>query len=162
MGVPADELEVVPVGEMVQVPEVALRPYRAADKAFVYGTWLQGHYEKSLWAKGMEWEAYKYYHQGVLERLLREGRTVVACAPEESNQILGYCNYYGAPRSPPVLNYVFVKGPFRRFGVGSKLLEVAGFGKTQPFAFTHLNDSPLVHRLRKQWPLGKYVPYLLF
>lgn len=164
LSVPLDVEDVPPLAT-VDVPRVAIRELRLADQAFVYGTWLQGHYEKSLWAKGMEWEAYKNYHHAVVERLLYQGaaRTLVACAPEEPDQIFGYCTYnWSNTVWPPVLHYLFVKGPLRRFGIANKLMEEAGFSKTKSFAFTQLNNSDLIHQMRKKWPLGKYVPYLLF
>ncbi len=143
-------------------PNLQVRALVAADQAFVYGTWLQGHFEKSLWAKGMEWELYKNHHRAHIEAALQRGHTLVACTPEDANQILGYvCFEWSNELWPPVLHYAFTKGPFRRFGVFTRLMEEAGFTPTTPFAFSQLNNSDLAHHLRKKYTLARYNPYLL-
>lgn len=136
---------------------VLIRPRIPGDEAFIFGTWLQGHYEKSLFAKGQDWATYKALHHQVIERLLERGSTLVACASDFPTQIFGYLCHEGPGE---VLHYVFVKGPFKRNGIAGQLMAEAGFTKTKPFVFTHLNNSDLVHQLRKKWPLGKYNPYL--
>ncbi len=145
-------------------PNLQVRALVAADQAFVYGTWLQGHFEKSLWAKGMEWELYKNHHRAHIEAALARGRTLVACTPEDENQILGYLCYEKGPfgfQVGSVLHYAFTKGPFRRFGVFTRLMEEAGFTPTTAFAFSQLNNSDLAHHLRKKYTLARYNPYLL-
>lgn len=144
--------------------QYVIRPRHVGDDALIYGTLLQGHFEKSLWAKGMEWVTYKAMHRLLLDGLLKRASCLVACAPDYQEQIFGYVIYEapGDRIGVPVLHWTFVKGPFKRNGIGTRLMAEAGFTKTQPFLFTHLSNSDLVHGLRKKWPLGKYNPYLLF
>ncbi len=112
----------------------------------------------------MEWVTYKAMHRLLLDGLLKRASCLVACAPDYQEQIFGYVIYEapGDRIGVPVLHWTFVKGPFKRNGIGTRLMAEAGFTKTQPFLFTHLSNSDLVHGLRKKWPLGKYNPYLLF
>lgn len=138
-------------------PYYVLRSRRKDDDALIYGTWLQGFYEKGLWPKGMEWGNFKAMHRIVLDGLLERAETIVACAPDYPDQIFAYLTY-----EQDVLHWIFCKGPFKRNGIGNNLMTAAGFARTRPFQFTHLSNSDLAHSLRKKWPLGKYNPYLIF
>ena len=156
LSLPLDESRVAD-----QIVPMTTRAMVSADYAFVFGTWLQGHYEKSNWAKGLEWEVYKNHHHALIEEILDKGKALVACDPGYENQIYGYIVYYGIPHQGLVLHYVYTKGPFRRFGVANHLMAEAGFTKMTPFAFTQLNNQDVIHDLRKKWPLARYNPYLL-
>lgn len=146
------------VPEPKQAPGLyKIRPRRNTDDPLIYGTWLQGYYEKGLWPKGMEWLAFRAAHRLVVDRLLARGTTLVACAPDFEDQIFGYVCFEAG-----VLHWIFVKGPFKRNGIGNSLMAAAGFTRTGPFTFSHLSNSDLAHGLRKKWQLGKYDPYKAF
>lgn len=92
------------------------------------------------------------------ERLIYEinerSEILVACNVEEPDQVYGW-----VVASSGLLHYVYVKGPFRRFGIGGSLLDRAGVPKGSKATYTH--RTRFVDRcLRSR--LGEFNPYLAF
>src|SRR5690349_7490122 len=121
-----------------------------SDHAFVYATWLQSFRSLSDFAKPIPKDIYFPHQHDRIERLLKRAKLEVAIPAGESDRlhtILGYAVTDGA-----LLHWLYVKGNWRRMGIGSELLR----GK-ELREFTHWTYD-FDHIATKQ-PQLKYNPY---
>jgi hypothetical protein len=111
----------------------SIRPAIPTDIPFVYSTWLRSYRTGS--GLGLQSGKHQYFvlYQMILDQILeRESTTVLVAALDEDLSIaLGYIVI-----EPKILHYVFVKEPFRRFGIAKALCH-ATFNKTTP-VMTHM------------------------
>jgi GNAT superfamily N-acetyltransferase len=127
------------------------------DAAFVFAFWLQDHFERSWFAKGISKTDYMRCHHLILERIIARSVVYVACDPEVPAVAYGFACGEGSPEFNPTLHYVYVKRRFRRHGVGASLAARLGVAPGRAFAFTHLTSDGVA--LRKKYLLGRYLPY---
>ena len=97
-----------------------------------------------------------YYHDIILKKILTNCTLLVACDPEDPDVIWGYVAF---DTKDPVLHFVYVKGAFRRMGIGTRLMEEA-FDRCNG-SWSQIEDHPVVvsHRtesLFKAWPEVKW------
>lgn len=116
-------------------PGWVLRPGEPDDLNFIRATWLRGYKHASRFARPIPSEIYFRRHHEVVEAILRRPTTSVEIAshPDAPSVILGYL-----VREGDVVHYVYVKKPFRRFGIGRALMTPL-LGR--PFFFTHLTSD---------------------
>ena len=97
-----------------------------------------------------------YYHDIILKKILTNCSLLVACDPEDTDVIWGYVAF---DQVDPVLHFVYVKGAFRRMGIGTRLMEEA-FDRCNG-SWSQIENHPVVvsHRtesLFKAWPQVKW------
>ena len=97
-----------------------------------------------------------YYHDIILKKILTNCTLLVACDPEDTDVIWGYVAF---DQVDPVLHFVYVKGAFRRMGIGTRLMEEA-FDRCNG-SWSQIENHPVVvsHRtegLFKAWPNVKW------
>jgi GNAT superfamily N-acetyltransferase len=110
---------------MTDLPEnVVLRPVRESDLNFIRSSWLKSY--RPLYTMVPNPVYYAVYH-GVVEGLLARptSRTVVACASDHDDHILGYAC---AEPTEQRFHWAYVKEPFRRIGIGRALVRDALVG----------------------------------
>lgn len=128
---------------------LVIRLFRPDDEAFIFASWLNSH----LPNRDMRISKAIYYQEqhALIRELMSTDAFLVAADPEDTNLIFGWLA--GAELSVGrVLDYIFVKPPYRRMGIALKLLK--DFGPVD--AFTHW--SPVAEKLV---PGSTYDPYLL-
>ena len=79
-----------------------------------------------------------YYHDIILKKILNKCTLLVACDPEDPDVIWGYVAF---DQVDPVLHFVYVKGAFRRMGIGTRLLSEAGLILDEPVIVSHRTES---------------------
>lgn len=136
-----------------------LRSAQPEDANFILNSWLMS-YRHSPFAKGVLKDVYfKKHHEFVRNAI---GRSAVFCAvsKEDSSQIYGWVCI-----EPPTgheltraLHYVYVKHPYRGFGIGRALLSHV-LDKEPKFAYTHIPTGKLIGALTER---GNYDPYRFF
>jgi len=89
-----------------------------------------------------------YYHDIILKKILTNCTLLVACDPEDPDVIWGYVAF---DQVDPVLHFVYVKGAFRRMGIGTRLLNEARLMLDDPVIVSHRTES-----LFKAWPNVKW------
>lgn len=145
--------------------EVSLREGMESDLPLIYNSWLLSHYNDSLYGSEMKKTVYMQNHKHILTRILDASRTLVACSPVEPSQVFGYA-VYTINAGVLVIHYMFVKGMYRKMGVGGTL-----FYRLQnasepglPVTITHttkaITKSDPGESLEKKWNLV-YNPYML-
>ncbi len=105
-------------------------PYNM-DINFIYDSWLHN-YRKSPSSTHIHSNTYYPEQRQIIEDLLLTASTIVACNPDNDEQIYGYIVF----KRPNTLHYVLVKHIYRRMGVCRKLMEAA-------FPEAILNDKPI-------------------
>ena len=93
-----------------------------------------------------------YYHDIILKKILNNCTLLVACDPDDPDVIWGYVAF---DAENPVLHFVYVKGAFRRLGIGTRLLREFMDGlfgdPLEPVVVSHRTES-----LFKAWPSVKW------
>ena len=138
-------------------PLVAFRDPCADDLSFIFASWLKS-YRNSDPCTHMLNEVYYGNHKKVVERLLKESQVIMVCNADEPDHIFGYAvyDYIG---TMPLLHYIYVKQPYRRFGIAHQLyLHVTKGDETAPVMTTHA--SHVFRALKDKWRLI-YNPYLV-
>lgn len=101
---------------------ISIREGDDEDTHFILDSWLNDFRTYGHGMKHVRTDAFFAHHRPIVERTLaRHGsglRIAVATPLEASETILGYLVC-----SPSTAHYVYVKGPFRRFGIATRLLE---------------------------------------
>lgn len=100
-----------------------VRPYAATDRAFVADSWLNSLRAGTEESKVADWQSFKAKKNAHIDRILDDPRTTVRIAAPAGDDLTIYGYLVG--RSPAVLHMLFVKKPFRRQGVASKLIDDA-------------------------------------
>ncbi len=111
---------------------IALRPMKIEDYNFISNSYLKS-YRNAPGVSILDNPTYYSEFKRRLDYLLLTSECVVACHIDDPDQIFGY-----RIGSVPVLHYVYVKYPFRRFGVAKALLKEFDLGKE----FTIITHQP--------------------
>ena len=139
------------------------------ELGFIYDSWTRAVARDSIWHPNVGKRGVArtpvppslslYYHDITLKKLLPKCTLLAACDPDDLDVILGYVCY-----EPDVLHFVYVKGGFRRLGIGNRLMDEV-FRRCNG-CWRQIEDSPVVvsHRtehLFKCWPEVKWLwnPY---
>jgi len=136
---------------------IRIRPAVQADAAMVYSDWLRSHAGANK--NQAKFEVYDL-HRPIVERLMEESVTLIACHEDDSDQVFAWVCGVKVPEFLAV-HYAFCKQPFRAYGITKTLLSL-GFGYNKKQVLVHSHKTHLARELRKEknWRLY-YSPYLL-
>ena len=127
---------------LVRGVDYRIRPYRHTDEAFVMDSWRRS-FGWSDFAQAPTLEDYKDTQREVIAACLEASTTVVACAPDDDDTIIGYA----CGRAPNILHYVLVKSmggtDVRGRGIGTELVKACLGLDEMPTALyaTHINTA---------------------
>ena len=128
--------------------DIIIRPAIASDTPFIMKEWLRT-YTASEFAKRIDRDTFFRFHHLYAEGLLKRG-AVVAAFPDDRDTLCGFLVGAGE-----VLNYICVKGQFRRWGIAEAMLDDV-FGKKQ-ILYTH--NTPDGRALLAKRPC-RFNPYI--
>jgi GNAT superfamily N-acetyltransferase len=96
-------------------------------------------------------------HHKVLEQIAKQGTILLAVNPEDVSQIYGYI---AASRIDGILviHYVYVKHPYRRFGIAKTLLNQFEHDPGAAACYTH--HTKVIERVAPRYNMI-YHPYIL-
>lgn len=134
---------------------ITFRPATEDDLPFFYSATLQSHFYSSDSTHNVLSSDYYAGHKKVLQRLLRRAPLTIACDQEDQKVIMGFCL-----TNADTLHYMYVKRPFRRFGVARMLLKTCGIS-LDSCVCTHWTDDMTEIWREKRYPGLVYNPYLL-
>lgn len=141
------------------IDQVEFRPSVKADESFIFSTWLRSYKHSSRFAQHIPSRTYFARHHKIIERIMGFPQTeTVVCSPKDkADTILGYLVFtHVHPR--PVIHFVYVKVPFRKFGVAKGLLEEANI-HLDGAVYTHRTDN--LEWVEQRFPGLQYDPYLI-
>lgn len=136
-----------------ELAEVVLREARDSDTAFLISSWLRS-FAASKLALMADSDAYFRGYKPIVLAALKRSRVLVACQKADPDAIVGWVAV--EPGDVPRLHYVYVKHPFRRFGIAKRLV-----APLLGAAVTYTHETPVLRRLRV--PEGwTYNPFAFF
>ena len=140
---------------------IAYRPAMSVDRNFVTKAWLASWRDSNTAGMVSVDTWFEVMTPQVTARLSWPGvRTVVAY---ESTNTDHASNAYGfvvvdAEDVPPLVYFVYTKGPYRRSGIARGLL--ASVGITPTTRFNYVCSTPIVSQLERKIPMSKWTPLL--
>lgn len=111
---------------------VAIRLKESKDEPFIYNSWLQSN--KSRHPNIPSSDYYSLYKK-IIADVLYKSIVVIACDPQDPEFIYGYAVIRPID-DVKIIHYVYVKKPFRRFGVAKKMLESQEINLRDPIVIT--------------------------
>jgi hypothetical protein len=114
--------------------EILIRQSNSADMPFIYSSWLKTYKFSSPFAKRIRSTIFFQKHHDLIEDAMNRGMEILVACPKEGDEtIIGYMAF---ERSKNAINFVYIKDPFRGFGVAKFLYEEAQLELGDVF-FTH-------------------------
>jgi hypothetical protein len=109
------------------------------DIPFIFSSWLKS-YRKGSWGEShpIADRYFKLQHD-VIEGIMRDCRVVVACDPEDHAHLFGYI-VFRPHDGYSIIDWVYVKKPFRKLGIAATLLESPS-ARSSVTEVSHLTDS---------------------
>ena len=96
---------------------INIRPGIVADRSFILGSWMKtyaaNNRDQPRWA--LRWQ------DKMVKDILEMADVLVACPEGDNDTIVGWMCHVG-----PVVQFCYVKKPFRGFGVGKQLFTASG------------------------------------
>jgi hypothetical protein len=101
---------------------VTVRLSEDGDSALVYDSWIRS-YKATYMPLGKRGDIRRLCDRvrAHVAKVLANGMVYVACNPEDTSQVYGWCAVQRT-QAGPILHYVYVKRPYRGNGVCHKLL----------------------------------------
>jgi GNAT superfamily N-acetyltransferase len=140
---------------------ILIREAIESDHAFILATWLRSAYAATSKTvndnkviKLIKPDIFFREHQELIKQILSDNKTFtyVACAEDYQDQLFGYICVHG-----DCLHYLYVKQPYRKNGVATKLIEE--IGSDSIINHSHWSGD-FVHLSRKI--KSSYNPYIFF
>jgi GNAT superfamily N-acetyltransferase len=97
-----------------------LRDRRGSDDNFILDSWC-GSYRHNIVFGAIPKDIYFKHYRKFTVAILSISSVLVACNPNDEDQIYGFC-VYRFKGDLPILSYVFIKQAFRRFGIAEALI----------------------------------------
>ena len=134
-----------------------LRPLTEEDYPFLYNSWLKS-YRFSPFAERITNTIYFEDHHKLIEKIIDNSKTLIACNPSDPSQLYGYI-VAGEEEGVLVVHFVYVKHTFRNMGIGKTLLDAMGHDKEKAGVYTH--HTRMADKLAAKYNFV-YHPYLMF
>jgi hypothetical protein len=133
------------------------RPITEADHAFVISNWSAS-FKISHSAGLIQSEDWADIMRPQIAKVIARPDTQTLLAYEKSDPAFFYGFICGDVSSTPVVNYVYVKAPYRRHHIARRLFAALGVDPTKPFLYTC--KTAIVSKLSNQVPMARWNPLL--
>lgn len=114
---------------------IKIRKLLPSDMEFITSTWLKSHRSNSDSTKKMKNDVYFPEHHKLIQAALINFRVLVACNPDENEQVFAWIVYDNLGYD--LIHYMYCKKVFRESPVMEKLVEEAK--KSDICIYTHDN-----------------------
>lgn len=130
----------------MKAEQYEIRLANGNDLPFIYATWLESYRYDSNFGKSHRNNIFFQDYRKVVDLLLQISNVFVAASKDDPDIIYGYI---AAQNVGPTLHYIFVKGPFRRWGIGTALFDHVFPARHYPIQYTHKTYTaiPLIDKL---------------
>lgn len=100
-----------------------IRPPKTEDVAFIASTWLNNFKNSSKFGQNIKKGIFYDNHAKIVNRILSKTNHVyIAHLPDDEDTIIGYMVGDAIDDTCNVIHFIYVKQPFRNFGVMKELL----------------------------------------
>lgn len=139
--------------------EIFIRDYGENDKPFVMNSWIKSYRDANIQSLKINKKLLYHNQKDLINSILTHSVTLVACADDDEDHILGWLNYeaYG---KLCIIHYVYVKHPFRMLDIANTLKSHIHIGLDRPFILCS-HKTRYFDVLQKKWNLI-YNPYVLY
>lgn len=136
---------------------VRLRQANDEDIPFIFNSWLKS-YRSSTFARNISSTVYFTEHHKVIKKIIESNHVIIACNDDNPGQIYGWI-CAGKTDGIFTLHYIYVKQPFRNFGMGKQLLNAFEHDPSYAAIYTHQTNFGA-----KLAPKHNFVyhPYVIF
>lgn len=134
---------------------IQTRELTNTDIGFVFNSWLKS-YKNSPIARCVPTSVFYSGQHKLIEHLIANSTTIVACSKEDPLQIFGYI-CASRVQGILVVHYIYVKQTYRMLGVGKMLLNHFDFQLSSASCYTHRTETG--DRLSAKFNMV-YHPYL--
>lgn len=134
--------------------EIFVRSADGNDINFIKNSWEKS-FEKTM--KAVPREIYHRGQQKLMNQLMAKASCYVACSPEDNNQIFGWM-LFEKIKDIGILHYIYVKHPYRRYGIGKSLYNCLDRNDQYPCIASH--KTLYLEYIQDKWNLT-YNPYIL-
>lgn len=111
---------------------VAIRLKESKDEPFIYNSWLQSNKSKH---PNIPASDYYSIYKKIIADALYKSIVVIACNRQDPEFIYGYAVIRPID-DVKIIHYVYVKKPFRRFGLAKQMLESQDINLKDPVIVT--------------------------
>src|SRR6056297_1572859 len=136
--------------------KVHVRTANEEDVHFILNSWLKS-FRNSQFAKGISSTVYFTEHHKVLRKLLKRSTILVACNPEDQNQIYGYLVLEKVD-GVLCIHFAYTKQVFRKLGIQRQLLGLVNHDFDNNSAL-YSHDTKMGRELAAKFKLV-YHPYI--
>lgn len=146
----------------VVAAQIAFSEATPDHKAFIFHSWLSS-FRDSDAAKRVRKNIYYNYQTERIGRCIAGGHVIVCHERDDPSHIYGWACYQNVMDTVTCLHYVFVKKPFRRYGIATELIEACKEDARSILYYSHSNSRPHTRYLTPwlEKKLGfNYNPYL--
>jgi len=140
----------------MSTPPIRLRKATQEDVGFIFNAWLKS-FKSSLFAKSVPSTIYFAEHHKLIERLLKNQETIIACNHNDTSQIYGFVNA-GKVEGIFCVNYIYVKQSFRNLGIAKSLINSFEHDASTAAIYTH--STRMSDKLASKFNFV-YHPYIL-
>lgn len=134
--------------------DIYIRESDSSDTNFIINSWIKSY---RVVMEDVEAPIYYKNQEKLIRRLMDKSKCYMAVNPHDLYQIYGYIMFDNLDEIG-ILHYIYVKNPYRRFGIGGDLFNMIDFDKKYPCIATH-NTRYLGH-VKNKWNIT-YNPYFL-
>ena len=140
--------------------EIALRTGSPSDEAFIFSSWLQSY-----------WDGLMRYDQAIAKNIYftgqhaliecafrRRGCEIVVATPHDNPSVILGWLLGERMLDGHVIHYLYVKEPFRRFGIARGMLSSIGRGFA---SLTYTHTTKRWQQIIKRYPDAVFNPWLL-
>lgn len=136
---------------MNEILPIKIRKAGSEDIDYITSTWLRSVYDYQK--RDMKKDVFFPNHNRLIKERLPFLKCLVACNPEDENQIYGYVVY----NNPKTLHFAYTKSYYRKLSVFKKLMDEAQLSGGETVSVTHKAQSFKV--LESKMPII-FNPYL--
>lgn len=140
-----------------ETPALKLRDAVEADAPFIFNSWLKA-YRNSKVTQALQNEIYFNGQHKLIEGLVKRAKFIIACNPADETQIYGY-SVGETIDGVLCVHFVYVKEPYRKFGIATGLLLALGHIPGTAFVYTHRTHA--AEKLEAKGGMV-YYPYLAY
>lgn len=138
---------------------IAIRPAADRDRRFVVSAWVAStrHLRRSVMIHDADWWTVMYPQ--VEKAIARHGvSTLVAYETDDPDPLADLYGFATVDhhQHPPLVYFVYVKEPYRRSGIATRLLVAGGVDPTK--RLDYVIRVPLMGELAERYPLARHNP----
>lgn len=137
---------------------IRIRSLHKADIPFIKNAWMKSLRDNKPFSL-MRTEDYYRHQSKICDEILQSADSIVACLDTDEDEILGFCVLEAYQKSM-LLHFVFVKNCYRKFGIGTELLQQAK-RESDPYPMIYTTRTHATGKISKYLP-KTFNPYLLY